>query len=272
MKDVFFTGATGGLGMLCVKELSRRGWRVFASGTNEEKLKQLAGLENIIPVKADITDDDSLAAAWRLVRGYTDKLDAVANFAGLSSFTSMVEGDPAPVTELLFKVNVMGPVKVNRMFIDMLLKGKGRIINCSSEAGWLKAQPFAAPYFMSKRALEAYNDCLRRELMFLGIPVVKIQPGPFGTSMTSGVMNDYRATLAGTKHYERVLVKLRALLGLGLKQYCGTDKLVRKVVHALEDTPPKLTYRVGVSKLLLLLEILPDRTVDRLYLKLMSMA
>ena len=40
MKQVFFTGATGGLGEACVRALaSARGWRVFAGGTSEAKLR-----------------------------------------------------------------------------------------------------------------------------------------------------------------------------------------------------------------------------------------
>ena len=271
MRDVFFTGATGCLGMLCVRELSKRGWRIFASGMNEEKLGKLAELPGVIPIKADVTDDESLASAYNTVRTYTDKLDAVVNFAGLSAFASMVEGNPEIIAEKLLKVNVMGPVRVNRLFFGMLLEGKGRIINCSSEAGWLKAQPFAAPYFMSKRALEAYSDSLRRELMFLGIPVIKIQPGPFDTSMTAGILEDYQSALLSTKYYLSVLLKLKVFLKSGLQQQCPADRLVSQVIHAMEDRKPKLAYRTGTSKLLLLLEILPDKLVDSVYMRLVNL-
>ena len=270
MRDVFFTGATGCLGMLCVSELSKRGWRIFASGMNEEKLDKLAELSGVIPVKADVTDEASLAAAYDTVRTYTGKLDAVVNFAGLSAFTSMVEGSPEIIAEKLLKVNVMGPVRVNQLFFGMLLEGKGRIINCSSEAGWMKAQPFAAPYFMSKRALEAYSDSLRRELMFLGIPVIKMQPGPFDTTMTAGIMEDYQSTLLSTKYYLSVLIKLKVFLKSGLQQQCSTDRLVSQIIHAMEDRKPKQVYRTGTSKLLLLLELLPDKLVDNIYMKLVN--
>ena len=51
------------------------------------------------------------------------------------------------MTQKLLDINVMGMVRVNRIFFDLVLAGGGRIIHCSSEAGWMTAQPFAAPYY-----------------------------------------------------------------------------------------------------------------------------
>jgi len=265
MRTVFFTGATGGLGTSCVKELSCRGWKVFAAGTNDDKLRELAALPNVVPVKTDVTDLESIYTALETVKAHTDRLDAVVNFAGLTSFTSMIEGDSIAVTKKLFDVNVMGSVMVNYVFFDMLLKAKGRIVNCSSEAGWMTAQPFAAPYFMSKRALEAYNDSLRRELLYLGIPVIKIQPGPFRTNITKVIAEDFEEVIASSGHYADLLLRVRPLIGLGLKQQCTQKKLVLVLTKALEARKPKLGYRVGTSRLLLLLELLPDRVVDWIY-------
>ena len=142
MKTILFAGATGGLGGPCVRELAKRGWTVFAAGTNKDKLKVLGDIPNIIPIKMDVTSMDSIRAAQEEVLKHTNRLDAIANFAGLTAFTSFVEGEPIPMTERLLDINVMGMVRVNQVFFDMVEKGHGRIINCSSSAGWMKAQPF----------------------------------------------------------------------------------------------------------------------------------
>src|SRR5699024_8068916 len=57
----------------------------------------------------------------------------------------------------------------------------------SSETGPQHGMPMNGPYAMSKHAVEAYADSLRRELMFLGIDVVLVQPGPFRTGMTASI-------------------------------------------------------------------------------------
>ncbi|MDF2632960.1 MAG: Short-chain dehydrogenase/reductase, partial [Caproiciproducens sp.] len=195
MKYVLFTGATGGLGTHCVKELSQKGdWTVFAAGTNEAALEQLGKLPNVIPVKMDITIQESVDAAHETMQSYTDALNAIVNFAGQTYFTSLVEGDSVDAIDKLLKINVIGTARVNRTFFEMVYKGQGRIINCSSESGWMTPQPFAGPYVLSKYAVEAYNDCLRRELMFLDIPVIKIQPGSYETQLTQQVSKYFDKT------------------------------------------------------------------------------
>lgn len=269
MKAIFFTGATGGLGEPCVRRLAARGWTVFAAGTNESKLEELAECPNIIPIKMDVTRIDSIRNAHETVLRHTDRLDAVANFAGLTAFASMVEGDAVPMTERLLDVNVMGTVRVNNVFFDMVEKGHGRIINCSSSAGWMKAQPFAGPYVLSKHALEAYNDSLRRELVYLGIPVVKIQPGAFKTNISRDAMNGFDRALAATTHYQKVLIKMKSLMVSVFEHADDPKKLAVVVVKALEAKRPRLQYRVSSGALLSMMEILPERGIDILYKTMM---
>jgi hypothetical protein len=110
-----------------------------------------------------------------------------------------------------------------------------------------------------------YNDSLRRELMYIGIPVVKIQPGSFDTGLTRSVCDQFDAVLCNTKYYQKVLTRMKPLMEHELNQKHDPQCLVRVVLRALESKRPKLNYRVGTGKLLALLEILPDRCIDRLY-------
>ena len=265
MKYVFFTGATGGLGECCVKALARNGWTVFAGGTNEGKLKALESIPGVIPAAADVTSAKSLQAARELVLGYTDRLDAVVNFAGVTAFTSLIEGDPVSISQRLLDINVMGMIRVNQMFFDLLERGSGRIVNCSSSAGWMTAQPFAGPYVFSKRAIEAYSDSLRRELMFLDIPVIKIQPGSFKTAIEGNVENAYQQTLRRTTRYARLLPGMKPMMDAVFRSSGDPQAVARVVVRALEAKRPRARYRVGSGLLLCLLELLPEPCVDFLY-------
>ena len=265
-KFVLFTGATGGLGEICVRALSEtHRWTVFAAGTNAQKLQEFKALANVIPVRMDITEDASVDSALQLVAEHAGRLDAIVNFAGRSAFASMVEGGCVQLAERLLDVNVLGMIRVNRAFFELLLKGHGRIVNCSSEAGWMTAQPFAAPYFLSKRAVEAYSDSLRRELMFLGIPVIKIQPGSYQTGMTQNTLAGFHQTLAETKHYKNVLARMKPMMMQELRQDNDAKKLAALVVHALETKHPRIKYRIGTGKLLAMLELLPEKGVDIVY-------
>ena len=272
LKQVFFTGATGGLGEVCVKALSLTGrWQVFAAGTNEKKLAELSKFANVIPICMDVTADASVQEAKEFVSGHTKHLDAIINFAGRSAMTSMVEGDCVNTTQALLDINVLGMIRVNRIFFDLLAPCKSRIINCSSEAGWMTSQPFAAPYFLSKRAVEAYSDSLRRELMFLKIPVVKIQPGSFQTNMTQSTLAGFHKMLHETRHYQSVLNRLKPLMTKELAHGSDPKKLAQVVLRALEAKHPRLRYRIGTGKQLLMLELLPEKWVDLLYQALLKL-
>ncbi len=262
MKTVFFTGATGGLGELCVRTLSKRGWQVFAVGTNREKLGELEQLPHVIPLHANVRDMNSLKAAKENLLEYTNRLDAVVNFAGISGFSSLVEGEAISLMERLIDINVLGTARVNALMIDLLERGQGRIINCSSTAGWVASQPFAGAYCASKRAIEAYNDRLRRELMFIGIPVIKIQPGAYQTKLLSGIADEYLKTLKSTTRYQTVLRRLKFMMDKVLSAAGDPQELVDTVIKALEDKHPRLKYRKGTGFLMYLMSVLPSRLVD----------
>lgn len=266
MKYVLLTGATGGLGERCVEELSATGsWTIFAGGTNEAALAKLGKLPNVLPLRLDVTSQPSVDAAKEVVLRRTDSLDAIVNLAGLTAFSSLVEGEAVPLIERLLAVNVTGTARINRSFFDLVLAGRGRIVNCSSESGWMKPTPFAGPYVLSKHAVEAYSDSLRRELMFLGIPVIKLQPGSFDTHITGEVRRYYEASLAGTAYYRGLLTRMKPLMTMELGHRNDVRRLALVLRKALESRRPRLFYRVGTGKLLALLEFFPDRAVDALY-------
>ncbi len=125
--------------------------------------------------------------AWRGVDG----LDGVVNFAGILAVGSSSRSKETCAA--CSTSTCMGTVRVNRALFPLVLARKGRIVNISSETGWQSGMPFNGPYAMSKHAIEAYSDSLRRELMFLGVQVIKIQPGPFRTAMVAGIDATLRA-------------------------------------------------------------------------------
>jgi NAD(P)-dependent dehydrogenase (short-subunit alcohol dehydrogenase family) len=262
-KTVFVTGAAGGLGACTCRYLAERGWRVFAADLDGAALHDFAEDPSTTPVPLDVTDPASVEAARATVATACDGLDAVVNFAGILGVGSLVEIETEAVRRVL-DVNVMGTVRVNRAMFPLVLARKGRIVNISSETGWQSGMPFNGPYAMSKHAIEAYSDSLRRELMFLGVSVIKIQPGPFRTAMVAGIERAFtRATEAST-YFKAMLTRI---MHLAVKEQdkAHDPALLAKVVHdALMSEHPRSAYSVKPDPGRAMLNLLPTCAADAL--------
>ncbi|MBP8926093.1 MAG: SDR family NAD(P)-dependent oxidoreductase [Pseudomonadales bacterium] len=262
-RSVFITGAGGGLGGATARYLAKRNWRVFAADFDQAALSELGEEENITPLVLDVTDQASVDAACAQAAQLCDGLDGIVNFAGILEVGSVIELDPEQIRRVL-EVNVMGTVRVNHGLFPLVLARKGRIVNISSETGWQSAMPFNGVYAMSKHAIEAYSDALRRELMFLGVPVIKIQPGPFRTAMVSSIERNFTRAAQSSNHFRSLLEKIgQATLKEQAKAH--PPELLAQVVHtALSTSRPRIAYSVKPDPQRVALNRLPQCAVDAL--------
>lgn len=269
MRYALVTGATSGLGKEIAIRLSESGWCVFACGRNEKALVEIKKTTYCHPLKMDVVDQESINEALEEVSKVTDHLDAIINFSGIQKMSSLIEGDINIIKQSL-DVNLLGMARVNKTFFPLIKKCNGRIINCSSECGWMTPQPFNGSYTLSKYAVEAYNDSLRRELMFLDIPVIKIQPGSFKTAMHGKTLDSFDRLINSTKMYREVLEKMKGMMLIELKMANEPEALIEAVMKAVNDPHPRQKYRVKNSPLLEVIEVMHPMTVDRLYKKFLQ--
>lgn len=100
---------------------------------------------------------------------------------------------PVARIERVLDVNVLGTHRTVRAAWPLLHRARGRVVLIGSATGWQHALPMNGGYAMSKHAIEAYADALRRELMFAGVGVVLVQPGPFRTDSTAAIVAAFDA-------------------------------------------------------------------------------
>lgn len=257
------TGARGGLGEATARLLSQRGWKVFAGDVTPVGGDGAGHGEDVTPIELDVTDQSSVDAAIEAIRRDGAGLDAVVNFAGILSIGSVAE---LPVHEVqrVLDVNVLGTYRVNAAALPLLAARRGRIVNISSETGWQSGGPFNGAYAMSKHAIEAYSDSLRRELRLVGVRVVKVQPGPFRTSMTASIGGRFEAAAASSVHFASVIRGVGTLAAR--EEHRANDpRLLAEVVHtALTSRRPRPAYSVRPGRSRVALELLPTRAADRL--------
>lgn len=268
-KQALVIGALGGIGSACVEQLRIRGWYIFAADSQQEVLSVYKNMDNVTPLRIDITDDNAIANAVNQVSTQTTGLDAVINMAGILKVGSLVE---LPVSDLMetLEVNLIGIYRVNKQFLPLLLQRKGRIIILSSEVGRQTAAPFNGMYSISKHALEAYSDALRRELAFLGIRVIKIQPGPFKTKMTKGAEQLFTEAKEKSSYFKKNLSKGISYLPKVYGRAHNPLYLSKTILRALESAHPKTAYPVKTDVSRLILDVLPVKWSDYLIKRVLS--
>ncbi|MCW4353362.1 SDR family NAD(P)-dependent oxidoreductase [Hoyosella sp. YIM 151337] len=253
-QSVLITGAGGGLGAAAASAFARRGWTVYAAD-----LTPPAAAAGLVPVRMDVTATKSVEQA---IAGLgTSELQCVVTLAGVLGVGPLAEMDDAKLQRVI-DVNVMGTHRVVRAAFPLLSAGNGRIILISSETGWQPAMPFNGAYALSKHAVEAYGDALRRELAPLGVPVSIIQPGPFRTGMTASIEAAFAdATIDGSPFAERVR-KAGRLAAAQHEKAHDPGVLAAVIVEAATKSTPKLRYSVRPDRARALASRLPVRVVD----------
>lgn len=255
---VLITGADGGLGRATTDLFAAQGWRVIAAD-----LEAPADRHGVRGVAADVTDPGSVRALADQVAAWAGgRLDAVTTFAGILGVGTMVETDPDRIARVL-DVNVMGTVRVVQAVFPLLRASGGRVVLIGSETGAQQAMPMNGAYAMSKHAIEAYADALRRELMFLDLDVVLVQPGPFRTGMTAAIRRSFtEAVPAGSPFAAMAAVMGERVAGEDARA-ADPARLAEAVWRATTATRPRDRYAVGWDRGRNLLSRLPVRTMDR---------
>ena len=257
--SVLITGAYGGMGSATAKLLAKSGYRVFA-------LDKTAGEaeEDIIPIKADITDENSVSDAFRAVVEQTESLFAIIHFAGIYMLDSLVEMESADF-ERIFKINLGGVFLVNKRFLPLLESGS-RILITTSELAPLDPLPFTGVYAVTKGALDKYAYSLGMELQLKNIKVSVLRAGAVSTGML-GVSTDaldrfcQKTALysCNAKRFKRIVDSVEA-------KSVAPSRIADKVNKILRKRSPRFAYGINRNPLLLMLNALPKR-IQRFIIK-----
>lgn len=180
-KAILITGATTGIGRTAAEHLAAAGYFVYAGARKDADMEALNKIENIMAVRLDVTKQDQIDDAVKLIKEQGRGLWGLVNNAGVAVFIPLIEATEADF-EFVFDVNVFGVFRVTKAFAPMIIESKGRIVNISSISGVLSVGT-AGVYAGSKHALEAMTDALAEELRDLGVHVAAVNPGEFASAI-----------------------------------------------------------------------------------------
>ena len=180
------TGAGSGIGRATALRLARHGAAVGCLGRTAAKVEVVAreirdAGGTAIPLHADVTVPDAVAAAVERLRGELGAADILVNNAGLAG-----EGRFVDVTlerwQRVVDSHVLGAFLCTHAVLPaMLEKGWGRVILVASEAVWLGHT--SVQYATAKAALIGFTRSLARQVAGQGVLVNAVAPGPVETPM-----------------------------------------------------------------------------------------
>lgn len=261
MRHVLVTGAAGGLGSSLCDQLAAAGDAVFAADLDVGSRSMPPARPGVVALRMDVTSSRDVARARRRIEAAADGLDGVVCCAGIYRAGALVEADEGEMARSL-DVNLLGAFRVVRGFFPLLAKRRGTVVLVGTELSRCP-MPFTGPYTVSKCALQAFADALRRELMFLGMRVVVIQPGAIRTPL----LRDARAMAeAGTARtlFPAQREVIRRMLEREWDRGGEPADVARVAVRALHAKRPRAVYRVGNNPLRAMLAALPVPWIDAL--------
>lgn len=209
-RSILVTGASSGIGKAAVELFATSGYQVFATHRSPEDGETLSRLENVVPLRMDVTSAEDITRAVEEVsrRVGADGLYAIVNNAGITYAAPFEFTDEARGREVL-EVNLMAPFRIARLFLPLLLRHnehspvKARIINIASWAGTL-GQPFIPFYNASKFGLSGLSESMYYDLDLLDVHVVLASPGITKTPLLD------KTTRAGLESLDGMPAEARA--------------------------------------------------------------
>ncbi|UUZ63121.1 SDR family oxidoreductase [Polaromonas sp. P1-6] len=157
-KVALVTGAGTGIGRAVALALLREGYRVVLVGRRIEPLNAVAkesGTDRALPVAADVSQPDSVAALFAKTKEVFGRLDLLFNNAGVSGIGVNFEDIAFEQWQNIVDINLTGSFLCAqgafKLMKEQLPQG-GRIINNGSISAHAP-RPNSAPYTSTKHAI-----------------------------------------------------------------------------------------------------------------------
>lgn len=190
------TGASSGIGRELARLLAKDGNNVVLVARRKPELEVLAReLESTYRVTARVVPCDLGDAAARdalLVAVSDADIDILVNNAGFGSNGKFWENDAVREVGMV-ELNVTALTDLTRRLLPaMVLRGRGRILNIGSTAGF-QPGPWMTTYYATKAFVNSFTQALAYELRGTGVTATVSCPGPVATEFGAIAGNDKSA-------------------------------------------------------------------------------
>tara|TARA_R110001583_G_scaffold88338_1_gene229230 strand:+ start:115 stop:834 length:720 start_codon:yes stop_codon:yes gene_type:complete len=192
-KNVFVTGASGGIGQEIASSYAKKGCNLFLTGQNLQKLDQVTESlrtygTSVHCYSADLTDKNQVDVLISEARKKLGHIDILVNCAGVFYIKSLEQTTLQDFNQCL-NINIIAPFLLTKGFIgDMINKKWGRIVNIGSSSSY---DGFAntSAYCSSKHGLLGFSRSLSSEFKDKNIRTFCLSPGSVKTKMGKQIQN-----------------------------------------------------------------------------------
>ena len=189
-KACLVTGAGRGIGRAIAIALSEAGANVALGLRDAATGRDLAEEIGALPLQMDVTDLGQVTAAVDAVASEFGRLDVLVNNAGIGPPETPAEDVAVEDFDATVALNLRGTFFASQAAGRVMIgQGSGRIVNLSSQAGFV-ALPGEAVYCMTKAAISHLTKCLAVEWGAHGINVNAVAPTFIATPGTEPALSD----------------------------------------------------------------------------------
>ena len=200
-KTAMITGCNRGIGKAMAEKLASEGANLICAIRKENpdfKVETESWVSqygvSIDFVYFDLTDEDSIKAAFKDLNKEKRTIDILVNNAGIPAGGFLLMTSLSKVKEVM-QVNFFSQILVTQLAAKIMMKQKkGSIVNMSSvtaldnQGGW-------TAYGSSKAAMISFTKTIARELAPFGIRANAVAPGLIDTEMGGEMDEKYQADM-----------------------------------------------------------------------------
>jgi len=199
---VLITGASKGIGRELARQFAAAGHPLVTVAHSREELESAADElrtahgADVHCVATDLADARGVDALWEELSRRRLDIGTLCNNAGLGQRGRFWEIPVERDLEMI-RTNIEAVIRLTkRLLPPMLERGRGRILNTASIAGF-EPGPLLAVYHATKAFVLSWSEALATELEDTGVTVTALCPGPVDTDFFP------KADMLDTKVFQR---------------------------------------------------------------------
>ena len=243
-QTILITGASSGIGKETAKLFQSKGWNVIATMRNPENETELNQLENVLVIKLDVLDLDTIQNAINDGIQEYGGIDVLLNNAGYGAYGPLESFSRDKILRQ-FNTNVIGLLDVTKAVLPHFRQNKkGIIINISSIGGKMTF-PLGSLYHGTKFAVEGISESLHYEVEQFGGKVKIIEPGMIATDF-GGRSFDFNND-ENMAEYQKIVGALMNALPTMAQNASPASVVANTIYEAATDGKSHLRYTAGAD-------------------------